>query len=100
MSFDDFDDSELAKWDPGFTEMAGRIVGSLAKFWFRAKVRGLELLPPAGGALVVCNHSGGAMTPDVAVLAPAFYEKFGYDRPLYQGAALRRGGAGVPGRRP
>ncbi len=83
MSFDDFDDSELAKWDPGFTEMAGRIVGSLAKFWFRAKVRGLELLPPAGGALVVCNHSGGAMTPDVAVLAPAFYEKFGYDRPLY-----------------
>ena len=28
MSFDDFDDSELAKWDPGFTEMAGRIVGS------------------------------------------------------------------------
>ncbi len=27
MSFDDFDDSELAKWDPGFTEMAGRIVG-------------------------------------------------------------------------
>lgn len=75
--------SELAKWDPGSIQAAGRIVGPVAKFWFRAEVRGLELLPPTGGALIVCNHSGGAMTPDVAVLAPAFYEKMGFDRPLY-----------------
>ncbi len=83
MSLDDLDDADLAKWDPGFIETARRIVGPVARFWFRAEVRGLELLPPAGGALVVCNHSGGAMTPDVAVLAPAFYERLGYDRPLY-----------------
>ena len=32
---------------------------------------------------MVSNHSGGVLTPDVLVLAPAFYHKFGYDRPLY-----------------
>ena len=42
-----------------------------------------------GGALLVSNHSGGAMTPDVLVLAPAFYEKLGYDRPLYTPGPLR-----------
>jgi len=83
MSDKDFDDSELAKWDPGFTELARKVIAPIAKLWFRAEVRGLESLPPAGGALLVCNHSGGAMTPDVAVLAPAFYETLGYDRPLY-----------------
>jgi 1-acyl-sn-glycerol-3-phosphate acyltransferase len=43
----------------------------------------LESFPPAGGVLMVSNHSGGLLTPDVLVLAPAFYDKFGYDRPLY-----------------
>lgn len=83
MGFDDLDDAELAKWDPGFIETARKVVGAFAKVWFRAEVRGLENLPRAGGALMVCNHSGGATTPDVAVLAPAFYESLGYDRPLY-----------------
>ncbi|MEO3761594.1 lysophospholipid acyltransferase family protein [Mycobacterium sp. B14F4] len=83
MSDRDFDNTELAKWDPGFVELAGKVVGPFAKIWYRAEVRGLESLPPAGGAMVVCNHSGGVLTPDVIVLAPAFYEKLGYDRPLY-----------------
>ncbi len=32
---------------------------------------------------MVSNHSGGISTPDVLVFAPAFYDKFGYDRPVY-----------------
>jgi 1-acyl-sn-glycerol-3-phosphate acyltransferase len=83
MGHEDFDNSELAKWDPGFIESARRVLTPVAKLWFRAEVRGLERFPTAGGALIVSNHSGGAMTPDVLVLAPAFYETFGYDRPLY-----------------
>lgn len=83
MSGSWFDNSELAKWDPGFVDAVCKVVAPIAKIWFRADVRGLENLPPAGGALVVGNHSGGAMTPDVLVLAPAFYEAFGLDRPLY-----------------
>ena len=29
------------------------------------------------------NHSGGMFTPDVLVFATDFYDKFGYDRPVY-----------------
>ena len=83
MRHSDFDDADLAKWDPAFTDRARRLLAPVAKFWFRAEVRGMEFMPPAGGALLVSNHSGGATTPDVLVLAPAFYETLGYDRPLY-----------------
>ena len=31
---------------------------------------------------MVSNHSGGVLTPDVMIFAPAFYDAFGYDRPL------------------
>ena len=44
---------------------------------------GFGFLPPTGGALVVSNHSGGLLTPDPLILGPAFFDKFGYDRPLY-----------------
>jgi 1-acyl-sn-glycerol-3-phosphate acyltransferase len=77
------DKPEVAKWDPGFTRQITRTVGPLIKRYFRAEVRGLDSIPRAGGALVVSNHSGGMFTPDVLIFAPAFYDKFGYDRPLY-----------------
>ncbi|OBK45959.1 lysophospholipid acyltransferase family protein [Mycobacterium sp. 1081908.1] len=75
--------SEIAEWDPAFV---GRLVGlaePIARQWFRYEVRRLDALPPDGGALVVSNHSGGMLTPDVLIFASAFYRKFGYDRPLY-----------------
>ena len=83
MSGKEFDHPEMAKFDPVFTEMATNLVAPVIKRWFRSEVRGLDSFPPAGGALVVGNHSGGVLTPDVLVFAPAFYDKFGYDRPLY-----------------
>ena len=52
------------------------------KGYHRSEVRGLENFP-AGGALVVSNHSGGLFPMDVPVFASGFYEKFGYDRPVY-----------------
>ena len=69
--------------DPDFIKQLTAVVAPVVKRWFRAEVRGLENVPPVGGALMVSNHSGGVLTPDVPVLAPAFYDKFGYDRPLY-----------------
>ena len=83
MNSKEFDHPEAAKFDPVFTEMTMNVVAPVIKRWFRTEVRGLESFPLAGGALMVCNHSGGVLTPDVLVLAPAFYDKFGYDRPLY-----------------
>jgi 1-acyl-sn-glycerol-3-phosphate acyltransferase len=55
----------------------------IARRWFRFEVRGLESVPATGGALIVANHSGGMLTPDVLIFAAAFYREFGYDRPLY-----------------
>jgi 1-acyl-sn-glycerol-3-phosphate acyltransferase len=74
---------ETAKWDPAFAERIRNAVAPLVNRWFRAEVRNLDNLPQVGGALVVSNHSGGIFTPDVLVFASAFYERFGYDRPVY-----------------
>jgi 1-acyl-sn-glycerol-3-phosphate acyltransferase len=74
---------EIAKWDPTFTELLINAVTPVIRRWFRPEVRGLETFPSTGGALLVSNHSGGVLTPDWNVLAPALYGKFGYDRPLY-----------------
>jgi len=76
-------DHETAEWDPGFTERLVNAAKPIARRWFRFEVRGLESVPPDGGALIVANHSGGMLTPDVLIFAAAFYGKFGYGRPLY-----------------
>lgn len=55
----------------------------MLKRYFRAEVRGLDTLLEVGGALLGANHSGGSLTPDVIVFGSAFYEAFGYDRPLF-----------------
>jgi 1-acyl-sn-glycerol-3-phosphate acyltransferase len=83
MSDNGIDHTELVKWDPTFTARAVKLAAPVINRWFRAEVRNLESIPPAGGVLLVSNHSGGALTPDPLVFGPAFYHKFGYDRPLY-----------------
>jgi 1-acyl-sn-glycerol-3-phosphate acyltransferase len=80
---DGSDEADTAKWDPVFTKQFKNALGSAVKRYFRAEVNGLESLPASGGALVVSNHSGGVLTPDVLIFASAFYDAFGYDRPLY-----------------
>jgi len=69
-------------WD---SDMMRRIVSvsrPVVTRWFRGEVRGLETFPSAG-ALIVSNHSGLPFAWDVPVLWVDFFEKFGYDRPLY-----------------
>lgn len=74
--------SEITKWDPALTERVMSVLRPFLKGYHRAEVRGLETFP-AGGALVVANHSGGLLAMDVPVFASGFYEHFGYDRPVY-----------------
>jgi 1-acyl-sn-glycerol-3-phosphate acyltransferase len=83
MSGDASDNRETAEWDPTFIKQIRNVVGPITNRWFRAETRGLESFPRAGGALVVSNHSGGILTPDVLVFSSAFYDKFGYDRPVF-----------------
>jgi 1-acyl-sn-glycerol-3-phosphate acyltransferase len=77
------ENSEIVKWDPAVARRVSRSIGPIVSRYFRAQVEDLVKVPPTGGALVVCNHSGGVFTPDVLIFAPAFYEAFGYDRPLH-----------------
>jgi 1-acyl-sn-glycerol-3-phosphate acyltransferase len=77
------DNHEIAEWDPAFTRQVVNAAGPVIKRWYRAEVRNVENIPPAGAALVVSNHSGGMLTPDVLIFSPSFYNTFGYDRPVY-----------------
>ena len=52
------------------------------KIWFRSEVHDIDRVPD-GGALLVSNHSGGFVAMDVPVIAVAFFDHFGPDRPLY-----------------
>ncbi len=76
-------DSEIAKWDPTMARRISGVIGPLVSRYFRAEVRDVANVPTSGGALIVANHSGGVLTPDVLIFAPAFYREFGYDRPLH-----------------
>jgi 1-acyl-sn-glycerol-3-phosphate acyltransferase len=78
----DIEPTEISKWDPGLTERVMGWIRPFIKGYHRAEIRGLESFP-AGGALVVSNHSGGLFPMDVPVFASGFYEKFGYGRPVY-----------------
>jgi 1-acyl-sn-glycerol-3-phosphate acyltransferase len=56
----------------------------LASIYFRADVRGLHHIPRDGPVLLVGNHSGGMMSPDLFVFVLAFSTYFGVERPFYQ----------------
>jgi 1-acyl-sn-glycerol-3-phosphate acyltransferase len=75
-------DRELALRDPDYVAKWLPFVRLPVRRWFRAQVDGIENIPD-GGALLVSNHSGGVITFDVPVLAVAFFDHFGIDRPLY-----------------
>jgi 1-acyl-sn-glycerol-3-phosphate acyltransferase len=83
MTTDDIGSDDFTNWDPDLTARLINAAAPLAKRWFRPEVRGLESFPPTNGALVVSNHSGGMLTPDVLIFASAFYNAVGYQRPLY-----------------
>ena len=76
------DDPEIGQFDPGLTRRLMGVLRPVLKRYFRSEVHGLDSFP-SGGALVVGNHSGGMFPMDVPIFSVDFYEKFGYDRPVY-----------------
>jgi 1-acyl-sn-glycerol-3-phosphate acyltransferase len=84
VSDDEVGEFEIDRFSPSVTKVVVERVGPILRRWFRAETRGLESFPATGGALVVSNHSGGMLTPDVMLFGSAFYHRFGFDdRPLY-----------------
>ena len=73
---------DIGKFDPGLTQRMIGVMRPVLKTYFRSEVHGLDSFPP-GGALVVGNHSGGMFPMDVPIFSVDFYDKFGYDRPVY-----------------
>lgn len=74
--------TDVDRWDRGLTEHVIALSRPIVKHYFRSEVRGLDNIPD-GPSLVVGNHSGGLMTFDLSVFAVGYYDRFGYDRPLY-----------------
>jgi 1-acyl-sn-glycerol-3-phosphate acyltransferase len=56
----------------------------IASRYFRADVDGLHHVAPEGPVLLVGNHSGGIVAPDLFVFVLAFSTYFGVERPFYQ----------------
>jgi len=74
--------TQVGLWDSVLTRHLVDLLRPVVKVYHRSEVRGLEHIPP-GRALLVGNHSGGLTTPDFAIFAVDYYQRFGYDRPLY-----------------
>jgi 1-acyl-sn-glycerol-3-phosphate acyltransferase len=55
-----------------------------ATLWYRAEVRNMGNVPEDEPVLLVGNHTGGNMSPEVVVLPLAFTTYFGVERPFYQ----------------
>lgn len=74
--------TQVGRWDAGLTRHVVDLLRPIVKVYHRSEVLGLERIP-AGRCLLVGNHSGGLTTPDFAVFAVDYYQRFGYERPLY-----------------
>lgn len=68
--------------DPDFLRSARPILERYAS-WFRPEVRGFDRLPESGPMLVVGNHSGGQLPPDIPVLLTAWWRERGEDEPIF-----------------
>jgi 1-acyl-sn-glycerol-3-phosphate acyltransferase len=76
--------ADLDERDPDFIREDLPGLWMLASLYFRAEVRGLELIPEDGPVLLVGNHSGGNLTPDTHVFTLAFSTYFGVERRFHQ----------------
>ncbi len=80
--------------DPAFLRAARPILELFASY-FRPEVRGFERLPDRGPFLVVGNHSGGQIPPDLPVLLTAWWHERGEDEPVF--ALFHSFLLGIPG---
>ncbi len=68
--------------DPARLEKARWLLDHALRTYHRNETTGIEHLPE-GGALIVGNHSGGLIAMDVPIIAVAYWERFGVERPFH-----------------
>src|SRR3954449_1004765 len=76
--------ADLDERDPDYIRETLPGLWLLASFYFRADVQGLDKIPADGPVLLVGNHSGGNVTPDMLVFTLAFATWFGVERRFFQ----------------
>jgi 1-acyl-sn-glycerol-3-phosphate acyltransferase len=76
--------ADLDDRDPDYVRENLALSWLLATLWYRAEVRNVGNVPENGPVLLVGNHTGGNMSPEVIVLPLAFSTYFGVERPFYQ----------------
>ncbi|MFL6090160.1 MAG: lysophospholipid acyltransferase family protein [Aeromicrobium sp.] len=74
--------SPEATRDPELLKKVLDVLGAFMRTYFRAEVHGMDRMPK-GAALVVSNHSGGALATDLPVFAAEFVRMFGHERPFF-----------------
>jgi len=84
----------LSARDPSFLRKVRPILELYASY-FRSEVRGFERVPEHGPFLVVGNHSGGQMPPDIPILLCAWWRERGEDDDIY--ALFHHFLIGIPG---
>ena len=76
--------ADLDDRDPDYIRENLALSWLLATLWYRAEVRNMGNVPEEGPVLLVGNHTGGNMAPEVIILPMAFSTYFGVERPFYQ----------------
>ena len=76
--------ADLDDRDPDYIRENLPLAWLWATLWYRAEVRNMGNVPEEGAAILVGNHTGGNMAPEVVVLPLAFSTYFGVERPFYQ----------------
>ena len=76
--------ADLDDRDPDYIRENLPLSWLAATLWYRAEVRNMGNVPEHGPVLLVGNHTGGNMAPEVIILPLAFSTYFGVERPFYQ----------------
>jgi 1-acyl-sn-glycerol-3-phosphate acyltransferase len=79
----ELDPSDPASRDPEFINAVTPFVGSVATNYFRTEFEGLEHVPNTGPLIVVCNHNGGPILPDLWIMLVYWVTAVGLDAPAY-----------------
>ncbi len=74
----------LSLRDPQFIrEYAAPLLEQIGRYYFRTSFEDMHNLPKEGPLIVVGNHGGGPLLPDVLMMASQWWKVFGIEKPAY-----------------
>ncbi len=76
------DPCALDRWNPKLIRAITVALDPVYRYYFRAHAEGMENIPK-GPFILVGVHGGGILSPDLVLMAKAFYEHTQFTRPLF-----------------